>query len=278
MVPDGIVWFDVVVPGDDPRFAAVVGRRHDVDALARRPPADARSDTLGVRDVRMHDGPMTCTRLVSPGLLRRHGDGRDRARRAQAGRHQPAPDAERLAVPVRRAHDVGARPDGVAARPTTPHRSAAPTGGDARRLARRRAAGRARRRSQRPVARAAPSWRRARSPRGGGCWLLKAAAADRSGAGRAAAPDFREPTTADMARRREPVATDAAPGGAGWGKTGRLCGAKWGEMVDSGELRGQSGGRWEPVPGSRAEAAVGTLMGKGRSRRDVFRASRASAR
>ena len=59
VVPDGIVWFDLVVPGDDPRFAAVAG---DVSMSMRWLGGHLLTalDTLGVREVRMHDGPMTC--------------------------------------------------------------------------------------------------------------------------------------------------------------------------------------------------------------------------
>ena len=60
VVPDGIVWFDVVVAGDDPRFAPASGDvtksmrwigGHILTALG----------ALGVDDIAMHDGPMTCS-------------------------------------------------------------------------------------------------------------------------------------------------------------------------------------------------------------------------
>jgi lipoate-protein ligase A len=60
VVPDGIVWFDVVLPGDDPRFAAASG---DVTKSMRWLGGHllAALGSVGVGDVRMHDGPMTCT-------------------------------------------------------------------------------------------------------------------------------------------------------------------------------------------------------------------------
>jgi lipoate-protein ligase A len=60
VVPDGIVWFDVVVPGDDPRFAAV---SDDVTKSMRWLGGHLLTalGSLEVGAVAMHDGPMTCT-------------------------------------------------------------------------------------------------------------------------------------------------------------------------------------------------------------------------
>lgn len=60
VVPGAMVWFDVVIPSDDPRFSRASGDvtksmrwmgEHMLGALA----------TLGVAGAEMHDGPMTCT-------------------------------------------------------------------------------------------------------------------------------------------------------------------------------------------------------------------------
>lgn len=58
--PDGMVWFDVVVPADDPRFARVaadVGRSmHWMGTQIR-----VALEDLGVDGVAIHDRPMVCT-------------------------------------------------------------------------------------------------------------------------------------------------------------------------------------------------------------------------
>lgn len=60
VVPDGMVWFDVVVPSDDPRFADASG---DVTKSMRWLGGHLLTalGSLGVGDVGMHDGPMMCT-------------------------------------------------------------------------------------------------------------------------------------------------------------------------------------------------------------------------
>jgi lipoate-protein ligase A len=58
--PDGMVWFDVVVPADDSRFADVAG---DVRKSMQWMGTQIRValEHLGVDDVAIHDGPMVCT-------------------------------------------------------------------------------------------------------------------------------------------------------------------------------------------------------------------------
>ena len=108
VVPDEMVWFDVVVPADHPRFADVAA---DVTMSMRWLGGHvlAALRALGVSGVDRARRPDGALRVVPAGVLRRHGARRDHARRAQARRHQSAPDAGRLPVPVRRAHDMVAR-------------------------------------------------------------------------------------------------------------------------------------------------------------------------
>lgn len=58
--PDGMVWFDVVVPADDPRFAHAAG---DVWKSMQWMGTQIRIalEFLGVDDAAIHDGPMVCT-------------------------------------------------------------------------------------------------------------------------------------------------------------------------------------------------------------------------
>lgn len=57
--PDTMVWFDVVVPADDPRFVPVAS---DVTKSMRwiGQHLQAALTTLGVADVSVHEGPMDC--------------------------------------------------------------------------------------------------------------------------------------------------------------------------------------------------------------------------
>lgn len=58
--PDAMVWFDVVLPADEPRFADVAG---DVNKSMRWIGGHVRTalSNLGVDAVTVHDGPMDCT-------------------------------------------------------------------------------------------------------------------------------------------------------------------------------------------------------------------------
>jgi lipoate-protein ligase A len=58
--PNAMVWFDVVVAADDPRFANVAG---DVRGSMQWMGTQIRAalESLGVEEVAVHDGPMVCT-------------------------------------------------------------------------------------------------------------------------------------------------------------------------------------------------------------------------
>ncbi len=58
--PDDMVWFDVVVPGDDPRFAdSAIDVGKSMHWMGTQ--VCVALESLGVDDVAIHDGPMVCT-------------------------------------------------------------------------------------------------------------------------------------------------------------------------------------------------------------------------